>query len=323
MDELISVIVPIYNVEKYLEKCVKSIQEQTYKNIEIILVDDGSLDNCGELCEKYALKDPRIKVVHKENGGLSDARNKGIDNATGKYIVFVDSDDYIEINYIELLYKAIRENKAEISQCGIYKVDCNYNIIEKISYNETSSKSGKQMISETYKNKEHLLENVVVWNKMYKKELFDKIKFPFGKIHEDEFTTYKIFYQVEEVAVIPECLYNYRQTNSSITGKKYNLKRLNLLEALEERMEFFKKNNEKKLYDLTLKYYLEQSRECYIKLKLYVENSKKEQKEIHKKYQKRDLELLHSKDILLLVKIKSILFYLCPNVFYIIKKKEY
>lgn len=323
MDELISVIVPIYNVEKYLEKCVKSIQEQTYKNIEIILVDDGSPDNCGELCEKYARKDPRIKVIHKENGGLSDARNKGIDNATGKYIVFVDSDDYIEINYIELLYKAIRENKAEISQCGIYKVDCNYNIIEKISYNETSSKSGKQMISETYKNKEHLLENIVVWNKMYKKELFDKIKFPFGKIHEDEFTTYKIFYQGEKIAVIPECLYNYRQTNSSITGKKYNLKRLNLLEALEERMEFFKKNNEKKLYDLTLKYYLEQSRECYIKLKLYVENSKKEQKEIHKKYQKRDLELLHSKDILLGVKIKSILFYLCPNVFYIIKKKEY
>lgn len=321
MDELISVIVPIYNVEKYLEKCVKSIQEQTYKNIEIILVDDGSPDNCGELCEKYARKDPRIKVIHKENGGLSDARNKGIDNATGKYIVFVDSDDYIEINYIELLYKAIIENKAEISQCGINKVGCNEKIIERIKYQNNQLKTGNGMIQDFYTK--HLIENVVVWNKMYKKELYDKIKFPFGKIHEDEFTTYKIFYQVEKVAVISECLYNYRQTNSSITGKKYNLKRLNLLEALEERMEFFKKNNEKELYDLTIKYYLEQLRVCYIKLRLYVENSKKEQKEIHKKYQKRDLELLHSKDILLGVKIKSILFYLCPNVFYIIKKKEY
>ena len=114
--EVISIVVPIYKVEKYIKKCIDSIIEQTYKNLEIILVDDGSPDGCAKICDEYAKKDKRIKAIHKENGGLSDARNVGIDISTGKYICFVDSDDYIENNYIELLYKCIVENLVSIGQ---------------------------------------------------------------------------------------------------------------------------------------------------------------------------------------------------------------
>ena len=118
MNELISVIVPIYNVEKYLERCLDSIIKQTYKNLDIILVDDGSIDNSTKICDEYVKKDSRIKVIHKENGGLSDARNVGIDNSDGKYICFIDSDDYIELDMIENLYDGIVKNNANICCCG-------------------------------------------------------------------------------------------------------------------------------------------------------------------------------------------------------------
>ncbi|MBR1540013.1 MAG: glycosyltransferase [Clostridia bacterium] len=122
-EELISIIVPVYKVEKYLDKCINSIVSQTYKNLEVILVDDGSPDSCGKMCDEWTQKDTRIKVIHKENGGLSDARNFGLDCAKGKYIQFVDSDDYIEKDMIEFLYKNLKENNADISICSNYMVD--------------------------------------------------------------------------------------------------------------------------------------------------------------------------------------------------------
>ena len=122
-EELISIIVPVYKVEKYLDKCINSIVSQTYKNLEVILVDDGSPDSCGKMCDEWTKKDTRIKVIHKENGGLSDARNFGLDCAKGKYIQFVDSDDYIEKDMIEFLYKNLKENNADISICSNYMVD--------------------------------------------------------------------------------------------------------------------------------------------------------------------------------------------------------
>ena len=115
MEDLISVVVPIYNVENYIKKCVDSILSQTYKNLEIILVDDGSPDNCPQICDEYAQKDNRIKVIHKENGGLSDARNAGIDISKGKFITFIDSDDYIEKDYVEVLYNSIKENASDMA----------------------------------------------------------------------------------------------------------------------------------------------------------------------------------------------------------------
>ena len=320
-NQLISIIVPIYNVEKYLKECIESIINQTYKNIEIILVDDGSPDNCGKICEEYSQKDKRIIVIHKENGGLSDARNKGIDIAKGDYLTFIDSDDFVNIDYIEKLYSSIKLNNTELAQCGISKVNENNEIIEKLNYDENYIKTSHEILNELYGK--HLIENVVIWNKMYAKELFKNIRFPVGKIHEDEFTTYKIFYSVDRISLLSDCLYNYRQTNESIIGKKFNKKRLNLLEALEERMNFFKNRNEIDLYEKTLKFYIEQLRLYYIKVKKYIEDSEYRQKNIIKKYKNTYKNYLKNKNLHIKDKLKTVFFVIFPNLFYLIKKNKY
>ena len=318
----LSVIIPVYNTEKYLEQCIRSIQKQTYSNIEIILVDDGSPDNSGRICDKYAQMDKRIEVIHKENGGLSDARNKGIDISKGKYITFVDSDDYIEEMYIESLYKAIKNDDTLISQCSISKVNNDKVILEKIGYNEKSVKKGKDLLEDACKTR-HVIENIVVWNKMYDISLFENLRFPVGKIHEDEFITYKILYDVDKISIINKYLYNYRQTNESIMGKRFNTRRLDLLEALEEKMGFFKRKKEIELYSNTLKYYLCRIREYYIMLKLYVKDSKIEQKKLLKKYRIGYNQYIKQKNISIVKKVKALVFYFFPNVFYYLKKHNY
>ena len=320
-NQLISIIVPIYNVEKYLKQCIESIISQTYRNIEIILVDDGSPDNCGKICDEYSQKDKRIIVIHKENGGLSDARNKGIDIAKGDYLTFIDSDDFVNIDYIEKLYNSIKLNNTKLAQCGISKVNENNEIIEKLNYDENYIKTSHEILNELYGK--HLIENVVVWNKMYAKELFRNIRFPVGKIHEDEFTTYKIFYSVDRISLLSDCLYNYRQTNESIIGKKFNKKRLDLLEALEERIEFFKNNKEQELYIKTLKYYLENLRVYYVKVKKYIKDSLDIQKTIKVNYKKTYKKYAKQKDISIKNKLKSLLFFVSPSAFYLIKQNKY
>ena len=172
MKDLISIIVPIYKVEKHLKKCIKSIVEQSYTNLEIILVDDGSPDNCGKICDEYAKKDCRIKVIHKKNGGLSDARNCGIDKSSGKYLMFVDSDDYIDKNICEKLINASKEYDCDIVMCNIYRVVNNKIYIEKeisaLSKNEVLD--GITVMKEFFKN--FSIDLYVSWNKLYKRELF-------------------------------------------------------------------------------------------------------------------------------------------------------
>lgn len=313
MNEVVSVIVPIYNVEQYLDKCVDSILNQTYKNIEVILVDDGSPDNCGRMCDNYSKKDSRIKVIHKGNGGLSDARNVGIDNANGKYICFVDSDDYIENRYIELLYKSIKENNVDIAQCGIKKISDDEILIENIGYKNSGVKKSKKMLEDLYTTN---WENIVVWNKMYLRELFNNVRFPKGKIHEDEYTTYKILYKTENVAILNEFLYNYRQNVYSITGKKFNMKRLNILEGLKERVNFFEANNEKNLYMLSLKLYIEKLRECYSDVKMNINDSENIQQKIIREHNEYSKYLFKLKNISLKSRIKTIIFFISPSIFY-------
>ena len=250
MEELVSIVIPIYNVEQYLEECIKSVIMQTYTTLQIILVDDGSTDNSGEIADNFVKEDKRIQVIHKKNGGLSDARNYGIELATGKYITFIDSDDYVENTYIEKLYNAIKKNNTKVSQCNISKVNNQNEVIEEIGYNVNEVKNTKKMLKEIYS--QHWIENTVVWNKMYLTELFKDIRYPIGKIHEDEFITYKILYNVKEIALVNEHLYNYRENVNSITRRKFTLSKLDILEAFEERLEFFKKNNEQQLHELTL-----------------------------------------------------------------------
>lgn len=318
-EELISVIVPIYKVEKYLKQCIDSIIAQTYKNIEIILVDDGSPDCSGEICDEYAKKDERIKVIHKKNGGLSDARNKGISEATGEYIAFIDSDDYVEPCYLEKLYHAIRKTDIKIAQCNIQKVDESDISIEIIGDTIKSEKDGKTMIKELYDNK---WENTVVWNKLYLKQLFDYIRFPVGKLHEDEYITYKVLYDVEKISIIPESLYFYRQRKESIIGKTFSLNRLDILEALEERLTYFQQKNEKELYYLTLQFYLQKIRESYLKVRLFIEESNLVQKELKKKYKKNYLKVIKTKEITFSRKMKGSLFYFIPDLWYAMKKRE-
>ena len=236
---LISIIVPVYKVESYLDRCVQSIVNQTYKNLEIILVDDGSPDNCGAMCDAWAEKDCRIKVIHKENGGLSDARNAGMAIATGSYMGFVDSDDYIAPEMYELLYGRIATDDSDIAACGV----------EMVWENDTPkrylTKSGSAIL-----NKEDAMQAVIdetwlkqpVWYKLYKTELVRDIPFPVGKYHEDIFWTWQAVARAEKVSVFDTPCYYYLQRSGSIMGEGYSLKRLDAVEAKCLRLEYLEKS---------------------------------------------------------------------------------
>ncbi|WP_196007991.1 glycosyltransferase [Clostridium tyrobutyricum] len=250
MEPIVSIIVPIYNVERYINKCINSILSQTFKKFELILVDDGSPDSCGEICDKYAELDYRIKVIHKKNGGLSSARNAGIDIAQGKYIGFIDSDDWIKNDMYEFLYKTIIKYDADISICDFIKFNENYDLCFK-------EDSGKNI--EIWNNIEALEKLntddcgkiVVTWNKLYKKELWSDIRFPEGRIHEDVFTMHKILFKTNRIVNTNKVLYGYLQRSSSIIGTKFSLKKLDYIDGLRERIKFYRKNNLKKLEQST------------------------------------------------------------------------
>lgn len=320
--DLISVIIPIYKVEKYLDECLYSIVNQTYENLEILLVDDGSPDNCGKICDEYAQKDNRIKVIHKENGGLSSARNAGLDIAKGEYISFVDSDDVIDEKFIETLYKMCINNSVDIAICDYMRFT---DTIEKDkSENTINVYSSKKVQNDMYEN--IISEKVVVtWNKLYKKYLFEEIRFPVGKIHEDEFTTYKLLYASKsDIAVTNSKFYYYRCNPNGIMGRKYNKNRLDILEALEERTRFYKGKNEEDLYKKSLINYSEFLRSTYLMAYLYIE---KDKKEILKRIiQKNNIilsEILKCKSISFKVKLKIIIFKINPNLYVIKNKSKY
>ena len=214
MEELISIIVPVYNVEKYLERCVNSIIEQTYKNIEIILVDDGSKDKSGDICDELKQKDSRIKVIHKQNGGLSDARNAGIKIAEGSYIGFVDSDDYIAKDMFETLYNLSKKHNSEISIVSFYEI-----YKEKVIGVRNSGKL--EELTKIEAIKELLIDTKIqsyAWNKLFKKELLDGIEFPTNKNFEDIATTLLLFERANKVVLLEEPKYYYVRRDDSIVG---------------------------------------------------------------------------------------------------------
>lgn len=226
--EKITVIVPIYKVEKYLDRCVESIVHQTYQNLEIILVDDGSPDNCPVMCDKWAEKDQRIKVIHKKNGGLSEARNVGMAIATGELIGFVDSDDWIEPNMYQLLYNHMMENDCDISACGV-QMDWEDSSTSKFLTLQgccllDSKEAMRAIIEETW------LKQPVMY-KLYKLELVKDILFPIRKYHEDVFWSYLVVGRARRVCVFDRPCYHYVQRSGSIMSEKYSLKRLDSLEA--------------------------------------------------------------------------------------------
>lgn len=211
---LVSVVVPVYNVEKYLDRCVESIVKQTYENLEIILVDDGSLDQSGAMCDEWAQKDARIKVVHKKNGGLSDARNKGVEVATGDYIGFVDSDDYIALDTYEVLVKLIQENDVDISMCGVADV-----YPDRMECPETTALSimtPDKVLSDIFLNKTLM---VGVPPRLYPAWLMKEVSSPVGKTHEDAFIVVDLFMRVKRVAVDTTPRYFYWHNEGTITAK--------------------------------------------------------------------------------------------------------
>ena len=218
MSDLISVVVPIYNVEKYLTKCIDSIINQTYKNLEIILVDDGSPDNCGKICDEYKKKDNRIKVIHKKNGGLSDARNEGIKIATGKYIGFIDSDDFVSKDMYKKLYDSIKKYDAEISVCSRNILYENGKVVPYcINDGRVIVMDSTEALKKIFGFRDF---DMAAWDKLYSIKLFNKIKYPVGRINEDYYVTPLLFSKANRIVYIRESLYNYLRRENSITSTK-------------------------------------------------------------------------------------------------------
>lgn len=214
MEKIISIIVPVYNVEDFLDECIKSIVGQTYKNIEVILIDDGSTDNSPAICDKWASEDSRIKVVHQQNQGVSTARNRGISLSTGDYVYFVDSDDYIDLNLCQVAINALNKDQSDIVVFGFCRV----------------TEQGKLLVEEPWKNavlnRENALKELFSGemrsypcNKIFNRKLWSGVEFPVGRVFEDIGTIYKVFLEAEKISCIEDMLYYYRKRASSIIGE--------------------------------------------------------------------------------------------------------
>lgn len=244
---MISVIVPVFRVEKFLEKCIQSVLKQTYGDFELILVDDGSDDNCPAICDRYAKEDERIKVIHKQNGGIGDTRNAGLQIAQGEYITFVDSDDYIHPQMLEMCMKSFqKEPDIDIAMCPF----------EKVEEEDNRAYEAQKEVKESYQLFSHIEiiqemfaadyeAYIVSWNKVYKRKLFEGILFPVGKIHEDIFTTYKLLYNAKALALMDEKMYYYRQRVGSAMSAFHVKGYYDDLEAINERLQFFSAKEKK------------------------------------------------------------------------------
>ena len=234
----VSIIVPVYQVENYLHKCVDSILAQTFTDFELILVDDGSKDRSGQICDEYAEMDERVTVIHKENSGLSDTRNRGIEQAAGNYFMFVDSDDYIAPTMVECLYQSILKENADIAACNFlysFEDDRNQDFSTNIQWEVVSGAE----IFYNRKNDRSCGYWTVVWNKLYKSKVFGKLRFRAGKYYEDEFWANDIYQMDIKMVTIPECLYYYRQHGNNSMKTTNSKKNLDILEALQERIDIY------------------------------------------------------------------------------------
>jgi glycosyltransferase involved in cell wall biosynthesis len=261
--DFISIIVPVYNVEKYLVNCIQSILNQTYSKFQIILINDGSSDRSGDICDYYARVDSRIKVIHQNNTGVSDARNKGLDVSSCNYTAFIDADDYIHPEMIHILFNNLKKYNTDISMCCYKPVnDLNYKFHNVIKHDQVLSNQEilKKMYGKLY------IPIVVAWNKIYKRSLFDGIRYPVGKIHEDEFITYKLLYKAKKIVYTDAPLYYYLQRPDSIMSKKFNLNHLDALEAQKECYQFLYQNHEAELFNKAFNRYLSLFLSIYFKI---------------------------------------------------------
>lgn len=244
--DLVSVIVPVYGVERYLDRCIRSVVNQSYRHLEIILVDDGSMDRCPAICDTWAGRDPRIRVIHKSNGGLSSARNAGLDVAGGEFIAFVDGDDYVDPEYVSTMIGAVQDVHADLAMCSVFHEDADGNAIAQMvpvhrrEYAPVTDvrKTCPGMDCMRQRGDENGADNVVAWNKLYRRSLWEDIRYPLGKLHEDEFVTYRILARVGIAVLLPDRLYHYVERAGSIMHTKYTLRSLDIIEALIGKVRF-------------------------------------------------------------------------------------
>lgn len=310
----ISIIVPVYNVKDYLCRCIDSILKQTYKNLEIILVDDGSNDGSSKICDNYQKKDNRIIVIHKENGGLSDARNAGIKRSTGHFIMFIDSDDYVDKNIVNTLYNNLLSTDSDISICSYYSV--------KNGIKSSPNYSKKEFVVED-KDKFYNLYNeysgvtVSSCMKLYKSEIFDHLAFSKGTIHEDEIIILDVLRKAFKVSYLLEPLYYYEMRDGSIT-KKFDIRKLDVLPYMDKRIDYFKSLNDLSLVEMT-KY-----KKLYIKLLLiedyymYKVNNKdhKVLKTVKKGIKLEALKCCFYKSLSVKSKVNSVMTFILPLCVY-------
>ena len=315
LKEKISVIIPIYNVEEYLDKCIKSIINQSYRNLEIILVNDGSTDNSLSICNRYKKNDNRIILINKKNGGLSSARNAGMEVATGQYISFIDGDDYIDLDMYESIYKIIELKKPDIVEVGV-----NYIYKDRVDYMKERELTVNNIKALEYFLNRNEIFKAMACNKVYKKEVLKKIKFKEGYIHEDAFFTYKVFLNAKKISHLGLSKYNYvQQREGSIMNESFTKKRIVVLEAFEERSNILKKLGFHNLVNLSDREYLETLIELYYKFK----DSNYNDYNLEKFFEieiKKNYNLKMNKTISLNVKLKYILYFINPYLYYSLDK---
>lgn len=319
---MISIIVPIYNAEQYLNRCMESILKQTFQNYEILLIDDGSTDSSGKICNEYALSDGRIRVYHKLNGGSASARNLGLKEANGDYIVFIDADDIVSPDYLSLLYQTMIDNDADIVQCAYKSI---------LSYEKqyTEDYIDAYNLKNIYTNIEYLrlfcdkstyLSTAVLWNKLYRKHLFTDLEFMEGKGIDDEFLIYKIIFRAKRVAVISNVLYYYYLSpGSQMRSNVPTLKRLDCIDAIEQQLEFFKQINNIELYNMLLYRYYSAIIEGYYYVKKYFKSNKILLDNLKNK-KKNYKEALRVKETSSMDKILLLIRYHFPSLFHCLKK---
>ena len=311
----ISIIVPVYNVQDYLEFCIESILNQTFKNFELILVDDGSTDLSGKICDIYKEKDNRIKVIHKPNGGQSSARNAGIDVATGKYIGFVDSDDSIHPKMYEVLYNLIKKYKSDISGCNYKRTyDISSKEHENLNLDEVIEMSNIESIEKLY-DKDLGVKLVVPWNKLYNKRLFDNIRYKVGRIHEDEFIAHRILYKCKKITYVDNELYYYLQREGSTMSKKSYKRKVDALLSKSDRMRFCNKVGLTSMSDNICKIYEFEFFNLYKQLLNEGSENAEFLKEIRRDFILNLYILLRQKDIHIKEKISCLIFAISPKVY--------
>ncbi len=254
MNKLVSIIVPVYNIESYIGACLESLQHQTYQNIEVLIIDDGSRDNSKEICIPYT-QDKRFRYIYKENGGLSDARNVGVQHAQGEYIAFVDGDDTVEPQFIEKLVYSIEKNNTDIAICSFYITNSAYQDESIVSVCDADGiENGRELLKKVFDKDGYKF--VVVWNKLYRRKIFDTLTFVVGKLHEDEYFNFELLYNFTSVSVVSDPLYHYVQRSGSIVHSAMTKKRLEDQRGfLKSRIAFYEKHNEKELLYLSKKTY--------------------------------------------------------------------